>query len=91
MLGLLETLKINVPYYFVADNCYANAAMIKGLIEQGNHLITWVKLNAVAYDAPFNTGRVGAGRPKTYGAKLHLKKIFEKESHVYCCDSTKAR
>jgi hypothetical protein len=49
MLGLLGILAIGTPFYFVADAYYAAGKVVKGLLEQGHHLITLVKSNAVAY------------------------------------------
>jgi hypothetical protein len=40
--------------------------MLNGLLKQGNHLVTRVKANAVAYaPAPRKKGRKTRGRPKT--------------------------
>src|SRR6516162_3391010 len=48
-----------------------------GLLEQGNHLVTRVKANAVAYaPAPRKKGRKTRGRPKTYGKKIKLKSLL---------------
>jgi len=77
MLGLLEILAINVPSYFVADAYYAAGKMVTGLLEQGNHLVTRVKSNAVAYaPASRKKGRKTRGRPKTYGKKIKLKSLL---------------
>lgn len=87
MLALLSSLEIKDSYYFVADNYYASGGIIKGLMQSDNHLITRVKLNAVAYEQPLNSGRTGAGRHKTYGTKLHLKRLFEREKDFIIVDS----
>src|SRR5271163_3040939 len=52
MLSLLSALAITLPYYFVADAYYAAGKMVSALLEQGNHLITRAKSNAIAYAAP---------------------------------------
>jgi hypothetical protein len=77
MLGLLDILAIKVPFYFVADAYYAAGKMVIGLLKQGNHLVTRVKSNAVAY-APVKPkeGRKKKGRPKTYGEKIKLKSLL---------------
>ena len=49
MLNLIATLTITDPFYFVADAYYAAGKMVKSLLKQGNHLVTRVKSNAVAY------------------------------------------
>src|SRR5271169_6525498 len=66
-----------VPFYFVADAYYAAGKMLNGLLKQGNHLVTRVKSNAVAYaPAPRKNGRKTRGRPKTYGKKIKLKSLL---------------
>src|SRR5262252_2642970 len=77
MLGLLDILAIKVPFYFVADAYYAAGKVVNGLLKQGNHLVTRVKSNAVAY-APVTQkkGRRKKGRPKTYGKKIKLKSLL---------------
>ena len=77
MLGLLDILAIKVPFYFVADAYYAAGKMVIGLLNQGNHLLTRVKSNAVAYaPATPKKGRKKKGRPKTYGKKIKLKSLL---------------
>jgi hypothetical protein len=77
MLGLLDILAIEVPFYFVADAYYAAGKMVRGLLKQGNHLVTRVKSNAVAYaPAPRKKGRKTRGRPKTYGKKIKLTSLL---------------
>src|SRR5271165_97468 len=75
--ALLDILAIKAPFYFVADAYYAAGKMANGLLEQGNHLVTRVKSNAVAYaPAPRKKGRKTRGRPKTYGKKIKLKSLL---------------
>lgn len=77
MLGLLDILAIEAPFYFVADAYYAAGKMVSGLLEQGNHLVTRVKSNAVAYaPAPPKKGRNTRGRPKIYGKKTKLTSLL---------------
>ncbi len=77
MLGLLDILAIKVPFYFVADAYYAAGKMVIGLLNQGNHLVTRVKSNAVAYaPATPKKGRKKKGRPKTYGQKIKLRSLL---------------
>jgi DDE superfamily endonuclease len=76
MLGLLDILAIKAPFYFVADAYYAAGKMVSGLLDQGNHLVTRVKSNAVAYaPAPPKKGKT-RGRPKLYGKKIKLKTLL---------------
>jgi hypothetical protein len=77
MLGLLDILALKAPFYFVADAYYAAGKMVSGLLKQGNHLVTRVKSNAVAYaPVPRNNGRRTRGRPKIYGKKIKLKSLL---------------
>jgi hypothetical protein len=77
MLGLLDILVIKVAFYFVADAYYAAGKMVIGLLNQGNHLVTRVKSNAVAFaPATPKKGRKKKGRPKTYGEKIKLKSLL---------------
>jgi DDE superfamily endonuclease len=77
MLGLLDSLALEAPFYFVGDAYYAAGKMVSGLLKRGNHLVTRVKANAVAYaPAPRKKGRSTRGRPKTYGEKIKLKSLL---------------
>jgi hypothetical protein len=65
------------PFYFVADAYYAARKVVKGLRKQGNHLVTRVKSNAVAYlPAGPVKGRRKRGRPKLYGKKIKINSLL---------------
>ena len=76
MLTLLKIVKIQQPFYFVADAYYASQKIIVGLLEQNNHLITRVRSNAVAYTLYDHQGIKKRGRPRLYGNKIALKSLF---------------
>jgi hypothetical protein len=77
MVGLLGTLAISQPFYFVADAYYASQKVIRGLLKGGNHLITRVRVNAVAYhQAQVEDGPKRRGRPRKYGEKVKLRSLF---------------
>jgi len=77
MLLLIETLAITTPFYFVADTYYAAGKIVHGLLKQGNHLVTRVRSNAVAYlAAQAINGRRKRGRPKRYGQKIKLRSLL---------------
>ena len=77
MLGLIETLTITDPFYFVADAYYAAGKIVKGLLKQGNHLVTRVKSNAVTYlPVEPKKGRRKRGRPKLYGKKIRVTSLL---------------
>ena len=80
MLSLLGVLNTAEPFYLVADAYYAAGRMIDGLREQGNHLITRVKANAVAYLPHEQCGPRRRGRPRRYGAKIPVVSLFENAS-----------
>jgi DDE superfamily endonuclease len=77
MLGLLGILNIGTQFYFVADAYYAAGKVVKGLLEQGHHLVSRVKSNAVAYaPAEQKKGKRKRGAPKRYGKKIKLKSLL---------------
>jgi hypothetical protein len=49
MLNLISSLKVPEPCYFVADTYYAAGKVVNGLLRRGNHLVSRVKSNAVAF------------------------------------------
>jgi hypothetical protein len=80
MIALIESLSLGVPFYFVGDAYYASRKVALPLLEAGNHLITRVKSNSVAYfSAPVPECRK-RGRPKVYGEKIALKTLLEDSS-----------
>ena len=76
MIHLLRATGIEQPFYFVADAFYASGKMADGLIERGNHLVSRVKSNAVAFTPCPAPERRKRGRPKLYGAKVLLKSLL---------------
>ncbi len=76
MIALLVILKVTQPFYFVADAYYASGKIVRGLLGQGNHLITRAKSNAVAYLPCGPQGKKSRGRPRLYGHKVALKSLF---------------
>lgn len=75
---LLNSLGVILPYYLVADTYYAARSIINPLLKAGQHLVTAVRLNAVAYEpAPERPLKPGRGRPKVYGRKIRLRDLFD--------------
>jgi hypothetical protein len=88
MVSLIESLKINEPFYFIADAYYATGKIVKKLLQKGNHLITRVKGNAVAYfPSCQNSQKKGRGRPRIYGKKVKLKTLFEEPDTMHTAPS----
>lgn len=65
------------PYILVADAYYASGVIIKGLLKNGNHLVTRMRSNSVAHALPAQNGPRKRGRPKTYGKKIKLASLFD--------------
>ena len=77
MVSLVQMTGIPLPFYHVADAYYACQAVALGLIANGDHLVSRVRNNAVAYSTA-NTGRIKRpGRPKLYGKKIKLASLFK--------------
>lgn len=76
MIHLLRATRIEAPFYFCADAFYASGKIADGLIEHGNHLVSRVKSNAVAFEACPQPRTRKRGRPKMYGAKVSLSSML---------------
>jgi hypothetical protein len=59
MIVIIESLGIDEPFYFIADAYYASGKIVRKRLNNGNHLITRVKNNAVAY---YSATESNAGR-----------------------------
>ena len=69
MILLLDSLGMKEPCYFVADAYYAAGNSVRGLLARGNHLVTRVKSNSVAFfpaTPPPSHRTRGRGRPAKY-------------------------
>ena len=77
---LVMSLGIEMPFYLVADTYYAAANIILPLLKAGQHLVTAVRSNAVAYEpvTPPETPR--RGRPRVYGERVKLSTLFTDEA-----------
>lgn len=77
--------------YLVADAYYACRGIIRRLLEEGSHLVSRVRRNTVAYSQVQQKDGKRRGRPRLYGQKIILWKLFtntalswiEIESPVY--------
>lgn len=81
LISMILDVKINSPFYLVADAYYSNRKMVLGLLGTGDHLISRVKKNAVAYLPPENK-KGSRGRPATYGEKVKLIDILKDKSKM---------
>src|SRR6266853_2044133 len=85
MILLLDSLGIKEPFYFVADAYYASGKVVRGLLAQGNHLVTRVKRNSVAFfpAAPPSPHRPRRrGRPAKYGRKIKAAALLQEEDQL---------
>lgn len=76
MMLLVDSLGLP-PFYFIADAYYSARKVMASLRRENNHLISQVKITAVAYlPAPVPSGPRKKGRPKLYGEKIRLRTLF---------------
>lgn len=80
MILLVDSLSLP-EYYLIADAYYASRKIVKALLCRGNHLITRVRNNAVAYSMPKNEPHK-IGRPTTYGNKIKLSSLFDNPQNM---------
>ncbi|HZL95417.1 MAG TPA: transposase [Vicinamibacterales bacterium] len=60
----------------VADAYYASRKIALPLLDRGHHLVTRVRSNVVAYRPAPRPQRPRRGRPRRYGTKLKLNKLW---------------
>ncbi len=77
MIALLASIAITEPFYFIADAYYASHKVANGMLSQGNHLVTRVRSNAVAYRQAVPKDSRKRGRPRKYGDKVALRSLFD--------------
>ena len=80
MILLVDSLGMDEPFIFVADAYYATGKIVRGLLDKGNHLVTRVKTNAVAYRRPPKPAAEAPrrrGRPRTYGDKISIASLLD--------------
>ena len=80
MILLIDSLGLKKPFYFVADAYYASGKVVRGLLPQGNHLVTRVKSNSVAFFPPTPPPPCRPrpkGRPAQYGKKIKIASLLK--------------
>lgn len=75
-------------FYFIADAYYSARKVMASLLVKDNHLISQVRINAVAY-LPARTplGKRKKGRPKLYGEKIRLRTLFDLPDTMHTSES----
>ena len=85
MVLLIDSLGLKEPCYFVADAYYATGRIVCGLLAHGNHLVTRVKSNSVAFfpatPPPPNRPR-RRGRPAKYGEKIKVAALLKQTGQL---------
>jgi hypothetical protein len=82
MLSLLGIVHQGDSYYFVGDRYYAVKKLANALLERGNHLLTRVRVNAVACALPKPEQKKKRGRPRKYGKEIALASLFKSKDMV---------
>jgi hypothetical protein len=85
MILLLDSLGLQQPFYFVADAYYASGKVVRGLLAQGNHLVTRVKSNSVAFlpaTPPLPHRPRPRGRPTKYGKKIQVAVLLQQTDRL---------
>lgn len=78
LISLLHSLAVSSPLYMVADSYYAAAKIIKPLLKNNQHLITSVRLSAVAYEKAPLPASVRRGRRPFYAGRIKLGRFFRR-------------
>ncbi len=87
MLTLLGELQLNASYTFVGDAYYASRKTALPLLAEGNHLVTCVRSNAVAFFPAEIPKKPKRGRPRVYGDKIALRTLFDDIEAMTSIDS----
>jgi len=90
MVLLIDSLGVNEPFYFVADAYYATGKIVRGLLAKGNHLVTRVKSNSVAWfpaTPPPPHRPPPKGRPRKYGKKIKVLSLLKNADRLQEADS----
>ncbi len=77
MIALIDSLGMTEPFLFVADAYYATGKIVRGLLAGGNHLVTRVKSNSVAYFPAPPPAKPRRGRRKKYGKKIKVAALLK--------------
>lgn len=88
LIAMVMSLKLDIPFYLVADAYYGNRKIIKGMIDANQHLICRARSNAVAFEQPHEDDQPKRGRKRKYGQKVSLRSLWDiKPELAYEIDS----
>lgn len=77
---LVRELAFETPMYLTADAYYAARNMILPLLIAGHHLVSAVRINAVAYAVAIHQDSPRPGAPRKYGEKIKLRTLFDDQN-----------
>jgi hypothetical protein len=80
---LLLELAWNEPITVVADACYAAGRFARRLLDEGHHLLTRVRSNAVAFFPPPAPKAKRRGQPRRYGRKTKPNAWFRLQKRFH--------
>ena len=75
LVSMVADLGVRAPVTLVADAYYAAAKVINAMLAAGWHLVSAMRMNAVAYRPPPQEPK-RRGRPRIYGGKVKLADLF---------------
>lgn len=85
---LLLTESLGLPrFYFIADAYYSARKVMAALLGKDNHLVSQVKMTAVAYQPAEQAGKRKKGRPRRYGGKVKLRTLFDNPEAMQVAES----
>jgi hypothetical protein len=74
---MLSILGLTTSAYILLDAYYSNQKIIKGLLKHGQHLISRMSKNSVAYFPFLQPEKRRRGRPRKYGEKVRFADLFK--------------
>ena len=82
LITMVMSLKLDVPYYLVADAYYGNRKIMNAMLKENQHLICRARTNAVAYEQPHLEQQPKRGRKRKYGKKVSLRNLWKEKSDL---------
>ena len=89
-VGMGSSAYLVLDAYFAVGPVFLAAAEKLTATGQVVHILTRAKKNVVAYRTPPPRKKRKRGRPRKYGQKLHLTKLFDSNSKSYTFQTTQA-
>ena len=77
LVSMVAGLRLGRNFYLLGDAYYATRTVIRGMLDSGQHLVTRVRNNAVAYEPVVRPERPGRGAPRKCGRKVYLRDLHD--------------